>query len=237
MFPENSTVTIQVQYQASPSAMPYGYSAVHYNETFETIPLVKIGRWRGPTEFSLEIINESQGDNSIETCWIGNIRFFHAVNSQMDINMRNHLLGLQSLETDLMRIQRPTGNSVKIYFTEQFMNNYHRSFSIEIGFWEDAWYRIIEWSPEGFVFAGCNITQRELAPYELVFLTNNQLRVIRNAFYARHGFVFNSTDLQDMFGGLEYYYPPNPDFTEDMLTETDRANIATIQRLEALAGE
>ena len=237
LFPENSTVTIQVQYQTSYSGHSMDSAEVHYNRFFEWGMPANINYWKGSPEFSLQIINESPSIGLMEGIWVGNMQFSHVVNSNISVNMRDYLLGLKNLETNLMRIQRPTGNSVRIYFSEQFINTYRRSFSISVGFWEDGWFPFREWSPEGFVFMHNNITQREFAPYELVFLTNNQLRVLRNAFFARHGFMFRSEDLQSIFSSVRNIIPPNPNFHEGLLTDIDRANIAIIQRLEALAGD
>ena len=58
-----------------------------------------------------------------------------------------------------------------------------------------------------------------------------QLRLLRNAVYARHGRTFASADLQALFGGY-VWYKPNPDYSDDLLTETDRANIALIKEFE-----
>ena len=246
-FQENDTVTIQVQFQTSFSSQPLSDSNVSYNILAEPVPstsyevaaFANIDYWKEPTEFSLEIINESEMDSFIEEAWIKNMQFFHASDSGKNISMNNYLQNMQNTETDLIQIQRLSDNTVKIDFTEKFTDNYRRSFFIDFGYWEIGPGEYMKWSMGEFAFwdNNGNITPRELAPYELVFLTNSQLRIMRNVFYARHGFVFNSTDLQDMFNKLEGLYRPNPDFTEDMLTETDRANIATIQRLEALAGD
>lgn len=70
-----------------------------------------------------------------------------------------------------------------------------------------------------------------IARDHLSFFTKDELRIMRNAFYARHGYVFKSTDLKDYFAGMEWYRP-NYLFTEDMLTIDERKNIELIMREE-----
>ena len=87
-------------------------------------------------------------------------------------------------------------------------------------------------------------SEERITPYQYIFLTNRQLQVVRNAYYARHGYIFRNLALGKMydsnvfsarsFGNINYR--ENANFTELMLTATDHANIAIIQRLEALAG-
>jgi hypothetical protein len=149
-----------------------------------------------------------------------------------------------SLSNDLFTIQKTDGNTWEIEFTRRFVDA-HRSnliFDIEWGKWgrTGGFYNPL-WENRGFVFN----SEESIAPYQYIFLTNRQLQVIRNAYYARHGYMFKNVALGRMYdnGGLSsrnfgnIHYRENPSFTEAMLTETDRANIAIIQRLEALAGD
>jgi len=239
-FPQNSTVEIRVQYRASFSVRGDNtWLSYNSRNTFYQ----GLSYWKGTPKFSIEIVNAPNDGARVAGSWISSIEFSHIEDRSKNIDTREYLQGLQSLETDLMNIQRPNGNTIRINFTERFMDNYQKSFIIQTREWvpgPNAYFRqnypereIILW----FLRTNSNISQRILSPYELIFLTSNQLRIMRNLFFARHGFIFQSREMQDVFNSLEYFYQPNPNFHEGMLTDIDRANIAIIQRLEALVGE
>jgi hypothetical protein len=173
----------------------------------------------------------------IEDWWIRDI-LFNDVTKTGKISLLAILEQEGSLANDFFVIQKTNGNTWNIAFSEQFVT-LHRSyltFKIDWGWW--GWTHPLSNSMREWHL---NI-EEPMSPYQYIFLTNRQLRVLRNAIFARHGFVFTNHNLQRMFEELRnpdfgnINYQPNPDFTEAMLTETDRANIATIQRLEALAG-
>jgi hypothetical protein len=60
------------------------------------------------------------------------------------------------------------------------------------------------------------------------------LRVLRNEVYARHGRVFKDADLQKYFEA-QPWYKPNPDFKDDQLNEIEAANLAKIKAAEESA--
>jgi hypothetical protein len=60
------------------------------------------------------------------------------------------------------------------------------------------------------------------------------LRLLRNEIYARHGRVFKDKDLQKYFD-TQSWYKPNPDFKDDQLSETEVANLAIIRTAEESA--
>lgn len=71
-----------------------------------------------------------------------------------------------------------------------------------------------------------------------------QLRILRNATFARYGRPFKSADLTDFFYGpdaaerfknVRMPPSPNPKFSDSQLTETDKANIALIAAAEKKA--
>lgn len=66
---------------------------------------------------------------------------------------------------------------------------------------------------------------------DLFFLSNDQLRLLRNAFYAIHGYDFKSQDLKEYFSGFSWY-KPNPNFCESDFTEIERKNIELIRQME-----
>ena len=57
------------------------------------------------------------------------------------------------------------------------------------------------------------------------------LRVLRNEIYARRGRVFKDQTLQKYFE-TQSWYQPNPDFKDDMLSETETKNLAIIRDTE-----
>jgi hypothetical protein len=60
------------------------------------------------------------------------------------------------------------------------------------------------------------------------------LRVLRNEVYARHGRIFKDADLQKYFES-QLWYKANPDFKDDQLNEIEAANLAKIKSAEESA--
>jgi len=60
------------------------------------------------------------------------------------------------------------------------------------------------------------------------------LRLLRNEIYARHGRVFNDKDLQKYFE-TQGWYKPNPDFKDDQLSQIESDNLAKIKTAEESA--
>jgi hypothetical protein len=174
----------------------------------------------------------------IEEYWINDIFF----NSRTE-SLVSMLEERGSLSNDLFTIHKTDGSTWGIVFTRRFVDAPRSTLAsdIEWGKWgrTGGFYNPL-WENRGFVFD----SEEKITPYQYIFLTNRQLQVVRNAYYARHGYMFRNTALGSMYECRELssrrfgniHYRENPNFTEAMLTETDRANIAIIQRLEALAG-
>ncbi|MCY1017134.1 YARHG domain-containing protein [Pyxidicoccus sp. MSG2] len=70
----------------------------------------------------------------------------------------------------------------------------------------------------------------------LVLLSPAQLRLLRNAVYARRGRVFQARDLQDFFS-QEPWYQPDPAYTDARLTPEDQQHLDLIQAAETKAGK
>ncbi len=60
------------------------------------------------------------------------------------------------------------------------------------------------------------------------------LRVLRNELYARHGRVFKDAQLQKYFAE-QSWYQPNPEFKDTDLNETEVKNLATIKAAEEIS--
>ena len=63
-------------------------------------------------------------------------------------------------------------------------------------------------------------------------LDKGQLRLMRNAVYARHGRTFKSVDLQSLWECYTWY-KKNPNYNDSLLTDIDKYNIELIQKYEA----
>lgn len=61
-----------------------------------------------------------------------------------------------------------------------------------------------------------------------------ELRVMRNEVFARHGRIFRSPDLDAFFSGKSWYNR-NASYSDELLTDVDRANVRIIQEAEELA--
>ena len=91
----------------------------------------------------------------------------------------------------------------------------------------------IHGSPDFFAEAGIDYAklERPLLPADLEGFSKAALRIWRNAVYARHGRTFRSEDLQALFNEYAWYKPDN-EYTDDKLTDIDKANIKLIQEFE-----
>lgn len=66
---------------------------------------------------------------------------------------------------------------------------------------------------------------------DLVGLRANQLRLLRNAIFARHGRTFNTPQLQAYFDGRSWYRP-HADYSDAQLSPVDKKNIKIVQTAE-----
>lgn len=60
------------------------------------------------------------------------------------------------------------------------------------------------------------------------------LRLLRNEIYARHGRIFKDKDLQKYFE-TQAWYKPDPDFKDEMLSQIESDNLAKIKEAEESA--
>lgn len=66
---------------------------------------------------------------------------------------------------------------------------------------------------------------------DLVGLRANQLRLLRNAIFARHGRTFATPQLQAYFNRRPWYRP-HADYSDDQLSPVDKRNIKIVQAAE-----
>lgn len=75
---------------------------------------------------------------------------------------------------------------------------------------------------------------RLLTEADLAGLSKEELRLARNEIYARHGRRFDDAGLQSYFDGKSWYsgtIDPE-DFSESLMTETEKSNLELIQQYE-----
>jgi len=75
---------------------------------------------------------------------------------------------------------------------------------------------------------------KKVIPDEMLdMLSSKQLRLFRNTFYAVHGKIFQSQELNNYFKNEQRScYKPNPDFKESDLNDIEKANIQKIADYE-----
>ena len=85
-----------------------------------------------------------------------------------------------------------------------------------------------------FAYNGLKFSKLEskLTESDLIDLDKAQLRLMRNAVYARYGRTFKSVDLQSLWECYTWY-KKNPYYNDSMLTDIDKYNIELIQKYEA----
>lgn len=107
--------------------------------------------------------------------------------------------------------------------------DYNDVFELELSSsYEFSGYRAF---PFGFFYKDRLITEKDL-----FWLDAEELRFVRNLIYALHGYEFKSQDLKEFveISGPDWNppYKPNPNFSEDDLSEIEKANIQTILEME-----
>ena len=67
--------------------------------------------------------------------------------------------------------------------------------------------------------------------YNLLYLTKEELRLLRNTIYAKYGYIFQSKDLSEHFNKFKWY-KPQYDNVDGSLTEYDKHIIEMIRKIE-----
>ena len=79
-----------------------------------------------------------------------------------------------------------------------------------------------------------NLSTEELNEDSLSGLFTEDLRILGNEIFARHGRVFKDAELQKYFVS-QTWYQPNPDFKDEQLNETEFKNLSAIKLAEESA--
>ena len=126
------------------------------------------------------------------------------------------------------RIKRlPKENSYEvIYNPTDFITNTNKKFHIKI--------QIVSFGfDEESKFYYLNYTNKILQKQDVFFLSNRQLSLLRNMFYAIHGYSFKDKTLLSFFqNNLPIEYIINPDFSENCFNDVENENIKIIMELE-----
>lgn len=80
------------------------------------------------------------------------------------------------------------------------------------------------------------MTLQNLSNSDLVGLSKWELDVLRNSVYARYGRTFNRQDLQEYFDS-QFWYKPNPQYSDNMLSEVERYNATLIYNYQKELGQ
>lgn len=75
------------------------------------------------------------------------------------------------------------------------------------------------------------LSQREVCAADLRGLSGSELRILRNAIYARHGYIFQSADLSRFFSQFSWYEPRYSN-VESLLSTIEKRNVREIKRWE-----
>ena len=78
------------------------------------------------------------------------------------------------------------------------------------------------------------LATEEITAETLGAMFAEDLRVLRNEVYARHGRIFKDPELQKFFTA-QAWYKPNPDFKDDQLNAIEAKNLAKIREAEETA--
>ncbi len=90
-----------------------------------------------------------------------------------------------------------------------------------------------DYGSDDYILVGSDT--RYIHSVEVRYLSDEELRLARNEIFARNGRMFDDPELSAYFSSKSWYHgtiPPD-DFSDDSLSEVEKANIDTIQAEEA----
>lgn len=76
-----------------------------------------------------------------------------------------------------------------------------------------------------------NASDHLLTGDEVSNMSQQELRIMRNEIYARHGFIFQKEDMKQYFGSKSWYKPLYTN-VDNLLTEIEKKNIVLIKQYE-----
>lgn len=75
------------------------------------------------------------------------------------------------------------------------------------------------------------LSTREATHKDLSGKSSDELRIMRNWIYARHGYIFKSADLREYFSKFSWYHPTSSDVSHE-LSRLEKHNVSMIQDYE-----
>ena len=75
------------------------------------------------------------------------------------------------------------------------------------------------------------LSVRELTYEDIVGLTKEELRLLRNEIFARHGYIFQSEDLANHFAQFDWYTPISSNVFGE-LSAIEKANVDFLKKYE-----
>jgi len=105
-------------------------------------------------------------------------------------------------------------------------------------FLSESYFSIMEYNLNfSLYYLSEKLDEKELSLKDLFYLSSNHLRLLRNAFYAIHGYPFKDKDLYVYFNNIfknvsNSNYKINPKFSESVFNEVERKNIELIKEME-----
>lgn len=78
-----------------------------------------------------------------------------------------------------------------------------------------------------------NHPERELRWEDIKDLDKNQLRILRNSYFARHGYIFNDPELTKFFSQFDWYHPYTKDVIQNF-SKIEKSNVELIKGYEGI---
>jgi len=75
-------------------------------------------------------------------------------------------------------------------------------------------------------------SSQEVTYGDLYGMNSDELRLMRNEIFARHGYIFKSSDLRSYFGRQSWYRPITSSTSELGLSPLEKKNVETIRNYE-----
>jgi exonuclease I len=226
-FPQNIPVTIRVRYHNFVD--PYAYMArgrISYglDGSYGEPPYC----WNGPAEYTVVLENRSR-----DFFWITGILGIMPQKNLLDEDLAK--LGVE---------YTVIGENITSLRLTPLIQNKNRRVRIDLstvfhGYSGDN--LLFDYIPHhANDDNGIKVSKQIVNPYKLLLLTSGQLRILRNAFYAQYGYVFQDPELRDLFQEIpEKADKPIQDaksstFSDSLINPVERENIRIIRELESL---
>ena len=85
--------------------------------------------------------------------------------------------------------------------------------------------------PNGQAYKYAWLSEREVTDADLKGKTGDELVIMRNSIYARHGFIFKSDEIREVFNKEPWYKAISPE-VGNMLSSLEKENVKKIQARE-----